>query len=217
MRKVESLEEAKAIFARIKPPLSEKGLSLLGVAFDIAEGKLDVHDGDLRSRKPLSLKAPLVVDGDLDVDGWLEDQVGLDHNVVFVTGDLRCRGYIGEAVMVVLGSLHCKGDLWLMSHGDNTLYIRGDLRGGIIASGGHWLNLPGKLSVKAVVGGLQPAGKTQWKPAYQHQVLHPELFSLDVSKSEMKEMEADDIDDCCELKEKKIISWIKKGRSLGKK
>jgi hypothetical protein len=131
------------------------GVERIGACWSVAVGTPVVWFGDAHFDADLDLDGPLIVLGDLTVDGLLSDG-DVDRSSLVVTGDLRARAVHSGAFNLVLGGI--EADVVVCFNSDGGLGAGGDLVADLFVQDQHSYEVGGELRVRAAVLDWLPDG-----------------------------------------------------------
>ena len=115
------------------------------------DGELVLSDGPTTVSGAFRVGAvPIVVDGDLDVAGCLEDCDGCDSSLLVVLGSCRTRDVLTCSEVVIAGDLVVARAVVGDSLGDGTLLVGGTLRAAAVVENGHRFQILGALEAPAI-------------------------------------------------------------------
>jgi hypothetical protein len=134
--------------AEALPPGDNDGVERTGEGWHVASGKPVIWFGDAHFDADLVLDGPLVVLGNLTVDGLLSDG-DVDRSFLVVTGDLRSRALLSGAFDLVLGDLHA--DVVVCFNNDGGLGVGGDLVADLFVQDDHSYEVGGQVRVRLPV------------------------------------------------------------------
>jgi hypothetical protein len=136
-------------------PVDNSGVERTDEGWLVNEGEPVVWFGDAHFDTDLVLDGPLIVLGDLTVDGLLDDG-DVDRSFLAVTGDLRARAVRSGAFNLVLGEI--AADVIVCFNSDGGLGAGGDIVADLFVQDQHSYDLGGKLRVRAAVLDWLPDG-----------------------------------------------------------
>jgi hypothetical protein len=119
-----SYVEFALVVAAALPAGDTEAVERTADGWHVASGRPVVWFGDAHFDADLMVDGPLVVLGDLTVDGLLSDG-DVDRSFLAVTGNLRTRALHSGAFNLVLGDLHA--DVVVCFNSDGGLGVGGDL------------------------------------------------------------------------------------------
>lgn len=138
----------------------------------VAGGAPVVLFGDAHFDAGLTLEGPLVVLGDLTVDGLLQDG-DVDQSLLAVTGDLRARALHSGAFNLVLGDI--AADVIVCFNSDGGLGAGGDIVADLFVQGQHSYELGGDLRVRVPILDWLPDGTVLAQEGTAEERLEPWL------------------------------------------
>ncbi|TDV56480.1 hypothetical protein [Actinophytocola oryzae] len=153
------VEFALALAAAL-PAGDTEGVERTADGWHVASGRPVIWFGDARFDADLTLDGPLVVLGDLTVDGLLSDG-DVDRSFLVVTGKLRTRALLSGAFDLVLGDLHA--DVVVCFNNDGGLGVGGDLVTELFVQDDHSYEVTGAMRVRLPVLDW-PADDTELDP-----------------------------------------------------
>jgi len=136
-------------------PTDNSGVERTGKGWQVRQGAPVVWFGDAHFDADLSLDAPLVVLGDLTVDGLLDDG-DVDRSLLAVTGDVRARAIHTGAFNLALGDI--EADVIVCFNSDGGLGAGGDIVADLFVQDQHSYDLGGELRVRVPVLDWLPDG-----------------------------------------------------------
>ncbi|MDQ7906354.1 hypothetical protein RB614_17715 [Phytohabitans sp. ZYX-F-186] len=136
-------------------PADNAGVDRTAEGWEVAQGRPAVWFGDAHFDDDLTLDGPLVVLGDLTVDGLLSDG-DVDRSFLAVTGDLRARAIHSGAFNLVLGRV--ESDVVVCFNSDGGLGAGGDIVADLFVQGQHSYDLGGDLRARVAVLDWLPDG-----------------------------------------------------------
>lgn len=107
--------------------------------------RIQLYTGDTVLPGLVVGKDIVVVDGNLTVDGLIEDCDGVDSSLLVVLGDVMCKNLITLSSIYITGNLSVKDIVLGDSLCDYALKVGGDLQTRTIVEGGHWFEVAGEL------------------------------------------------------------------------
>jgi hypothetical protein len=125
-----------------------EGVARTGDGWHVASGRPVIWFGDAHFDADLVLDGPLVVLGNLTVDGLLSDG-DVDRSFLAVTGDVRTRALLTGAFDLVLGDLHA--DVVVCFNNDGGLGVGGDLVADLFVQDDHSYEVAGEMRVRLPV------------------------------------------------------------------
>nr|MDT0659155.1 hypothetical protein [Micromonospora sp. DSM 115978] len=137
-------------------PADNAGVTRTDDGWEVAQGQPVVWYGDAHFDGDLTLDAPIVVLGDLTVDGLLDDG-DVDRSLLAVTGDLRVRALHSGAFNLVLGDI--TADVVVCFNTDGGLGAGGDIVADLFLQAQHSYDLGGDLRVRVALLDWLPDGK----------------------------------------------------------
>ncbi|TSC28398.1 leucine-rich repeat domain-containing protein [Corallococcus sp. Z5C101001] len=138
-----------------------------------AENGVLFHEGDLEADSLVIGPRPLVVSGNVRINGLLEDGHAADHTLLVVLGDLEAENIATFSTLFVAGDARIHGLLFGASLNDDLFCVAGGLTANTLAEGGHHLLVQGALDVEVLVGtNLTTAGAPRQRLA-PHDALLP--------------------------------------------
>jgi hypothetical protein len=136
-------------------PVDNGGVTRDGGDWEVAAGQPAVWFGDAHFDTDLTLDGPLVVLGDLTVDGLLSDG-DVDRSLLAVTGDVRARAIHSGAFTLALGSV--EADVVVCFNSDGGLGAGGDIVADLFVQAQHSYDLGGDLRTRVAVLDWLPDG-----------------------------------------------------------
>lgn len=100
---------------------------------------------------------PVLIDGDLSVDGQLTDNIETDYSLLLVSGSIRCREMWTLCCTYVGGDLEVSGVYYGASLHDHWTLVRRNLRAQVVIVNGHSVDAGG-LSAAVRYGPIRVAG-----------------------------------------------------------
>lgn len=146
---------AVALALPTEEPADNAGVERTDGGWWVNQGEPVVWFGDAHFDADLTLDGPLIVLGDLTVDGLLTDG-DVDRSLLAVTGDLRARAVHTGAFNLVLGTI--AADVIVCFNSDGGLGAGGDIVADLFVQGQHSYDLGGELRVRAAVLDWLPDG-----------------------------------------------------------
>ncbi|GII87685.1 hypothetical protein Ssi03_56750 [Sphaerisporangium siamense] len=136
-------------------PVDNSGVERTAEGWVVARGRPVVWFGDAHFDADLTLDGPLIVLGDLTVDGLLCDG-DVDHSLFAATGDLRARALRTGAFNLVLGAI--EADVIVCFNNDGSLEAGGDITADLFVQDQHSYGLGGDLRLRVPVLDWLPDG-----------------------------------------------------------
>lgn len=140
---------------RLALPGDTDGVERTEDGWHVPQGSPVVWFGDAHLDAGLTVDGPLIVLGDLTVDGLLSDG-DVDRSFLVVTGDLRTRALHTGAFDLVLGDLHA--DVVVCFNSDGGLGVGGDLVADLFVQDEHSYEVAGEMRVRVPVLDWLPDG-----------------------------------------------------------
>jgi hypothetical protein len=136
-------------------PQDTTGVTRDDDGWEVRSGHPVIWFGDAHFDADLTLDGPLIVLGDLTVDGLLSDG-DVDRSFLAVTGNLRARALHSGAFNLVLGTI--EADVIVCFNSDGGLGAGGDLVADLFVQNQHSYEMCGELRVRAPVLEWLPDG-----------------------------------------------------------
>jgi hypothetical protein len=143
-----SYVEFALVLAAALPAGDTEGVERTADGWHVASGRPVIWFGDAHFDADLTLDGPLIVLGDLTVDGLLADG-DVDRSFLVVTGNVRTRALHSGAFDLVLGDLHA--DVVVCFNNDGGLGVGGDLVADLFVQDDHSYEVVGEMRVRLPV------------------------------------------------------------------
>jgi hypothetical protein len=140
-----SYVEFALVLAMALPAGDTEGVEHTADGWHVPSGRPVIWFGDAHFDADLSLDGPLIVLGDLTVDGLLSDG-DVDRSFLVVTGNVRARALYSGAFNLVLGDLHA--DAVACFNNDGGLGVGGDLVTNLFIEDDHSYEVVGELRAR---------------------------------------------------------------------
>jgi hypothetical protein len=137
-------------------PTDKTGVTRGEDGWQVPSGHPVIWFGDAHFDDDLEIDGPLIVLGDLSVDGLLSDG-DVDRSFLVVTGNLRTRALYSGAFNLVLGDIHA--DVVVCFNNDGGLGAGGDLVADLFVQEQHSYEMGGEMRVRVPVLEWLPNGE----------------------------------------------------------
>lgn len=143
-----SYVEFALVLATALPTGDTAGVEQTADGWHVPSGRPVIWSGDAHFDADLTIDGPLIVLGDLTVDGLLSDG-DVDRSFLVVTGNVRTRALYSGAFNLVLGDLHA--DVVVCFNNDGGLGVGGDLVTDLFVQADHSYGVVGDMRVRLPV------------------------------------------------------------------
>jgi hypothetical protein len=152
-----SYVEFALVLATALPAGDTEGVERTADGWRVPSGRPVIWFGDAHFDADLTLDGPLVVLGNLTVDGLLSDG-DVDRSLLAVTGNVRTRALHSGAFNLVLGDL--RADVIVCFNNDGGLGVGGDLVADLFVQDDHSYEVAGEMRARLPVLDWEADGVT---------------------------------------------------------
>jgi hypothetical protein len=141
----ESIELVQSKASAFQPDIIEE----LKAFYDVG-CKVILYNGDTALPELHVGEDIIVVNGNLTVEGFIEDCKGVDSSLLIVLGDVKCKNLITLSAIFVTGNLIVDNAVVGDSYCDYVMKVGGDLHTKTIIEGGHWFHVNGVVKAEYI-------------------------------------------------------------------